>query len=329
MRVWAAICNIIGVFLILYWMLICELQYNTFEKDYDTAVLKIATDYASMAAIDTAMVNSETIGTDYLSIDNVTITSGKVLDIFCEVMCMCYNMPASDLNKKIIEDAIAGAVICTNDGYFEGLPTAEGLNFVVKKPYTINLKDYMGVNSTVAVKLNGDSGIVVKNQGDGISSAYADLSILNNILYTYGQAAIDTEEFKRLKQILVAVKINNALTYSAERINAYRTDRDYRIYIPAYGTDGGINSVKGPTLIMLMRGSDFSGKAESTNITMSGYEITEILYVIGFEEDGVKYYCYEDKIPEKYIGLDTTYYFDDVYEAAMKGYIPHLGYLTN
>lgn len=332
MRVWASICNIFAVFLILAWMLICETQYVTYDKDYDTAVLKVATDYASEAAICVSMSNSETLGTDYMSIDNVTITSGKVLDIFCEIMCMCYDMPASEINKMVVEDAIAGSVICTNDGYYEALPTKEGLSFTVKKPYTLNLGEIEALNDndvTLAVRLGKDSGMVVKNKSNGVTTVYKDYDTLNSTLRAYGFSGIDVTKFENVQRVLTANKINDALTYSAEQIGNYRMDRNYRIYIPAYGTSSGINSIDGPTIIMLMRGTDFTGKAESTRITMSGYRIVEIDYVVGFEEDGVKYYCYEDQVPDAYVGSTTTYYFKNVYEAAKKGYIPHLGYMVN
>lgn len=330
MRAWSAISNMYAVVLIFFWILIAETQFNIYQQEYDTQVLKTAVGYASKGAMDIALVSSENISNDYITIESVEIEPQKVLETFTDIMCTAYDMYASKTNIRLVEDAIDGLILCGMDGYYIAEPTDDGLIFSIKMPYAINLKNVSSINvdATISLNLTNETGLIINNAKTApISGQFISFENLNDVAINLDIFGLDIPELTRLKPVLIAGVINDALTKSAEEITAYRQDRTFRVYIPGYGTEGGINSVDGPSLIAIMRGTDFTGKADNDEVKMSGYRVIKPIYVVGFVENGIKYYCYETQVPAAYQGASTNYYYKSVFEAAANGYSPHMGYL--
>ncbi len=97
MKTWGAIFNIIAVVLLLMSLVVYRNQTIAEEKLYNELVLKKAVDYSAEAAF-IAALSSDNIDIDYDDMESVVLSPGDSLDIFESMMCLNYNISASEDN---------------------------------------------------------------------------------------------------------------------------------------------------------------------------------------------------------------------------------------
>lgn len=328
MKQWYAVFNMIAVIIIGMMIFSLDVQQQTYEKEYDTAVLKMATDYASIGALD-ASITYGNLGTDYVNMDSISMNPKNTLKVFNTIMCLSYGISNSELAMKTVDGSIASMILCSWDGYYVAEVADDGLKFTMKRPYSFNMNEETGSlkkNITIAMSLNTERTLFMRNDlADEISYLSSTYEELNDTLGSLGLGKFDIKMLEKYRDVAVSSLINDELIYSAEKIRSNR-DREYRLYIPAYSTEDGINAINGPTLISINSGSgSYSGKADLSQVTMAGYKVISKIYTIGFTQDGVKYYCYEKQLPDT--EKNNIFYFSSPYDAAKAGYIPHLEYL--
>ena len=112
---------------------------------------------------------------------------------------------------------------------------------------------------------------------------------------------------------------NRVIEYSKE---------PYNFFIPSELTKTGINPIVKPSLIIMLQGVDFASSVKVDAMSVGGVTTDRKRVVVGFIQDGYKYYCYERQLPEDIISLSKEF-FNNVEQAAQAGYHPHYEYLGN
>ena len=76
-------------------------QYNLFQRDFDTARLSYAIEYAEEGAFAQSLQTGN-ISSDYTDLLNVTSDPTFTLDIFANIMCANYDMAMVEENRQSV-----------------------------------------------------------------------------------------------------------------------------------------------------------------------------------------------------------------------------------
>ena len=95
-------------------------QYNLFKRDFDTARLSYAIEYAEEGAFAQSLQTGN-ISSDYTDLLNVTSDPTFTLDIFANIMCANYDMAMVEENRQSVLNSIDAAVLVNTDGYYMAL----------------------------------------------------------------------------------------------------------------------------------------------------------------------------------------------------------------
>ncbi len=322
-----AIFNMIGVVLISFLVLTAHKIDALHEKQFEELRLRYALDYSAEAAFRMS-IESGNIDTEYESMGSIHVNPGSTLTVLKYLLCLNYDMSPSEENFKMLEKYIAFATLIVGDGYYiaelQETDTVDDsvkggeyeLKWGLKRPYVMKRgKKAVGVN------LFNETWRSVEEVGSSVRIAKG---------YTYKEAIIN--EGINLSKSSVNKAINEQLTdainTSINRRNSIYTtiDGNNFFYLPSQQTQSGINAIERPTFMVMLQGVDFAGSRKLSAKSVSGFTTSARKKVLGFEENGVKYYCYESQIPENLLDKVEDFY-NTVDEAAGVGYRPHLEYL--
>lgn len=349
MKVWSVLFNFFAVMLLLYmsYILVEDIKLN--KQQFNEIRLKYAIDYATEAAFQQAIQGGR-LGIDYTDMSGVRIMAENTLPTFRAAMALSYDMSLSNENMRMIDQYISSAVLVVPDGYY--LATEQEvdtpshsehggeyeLKWGLKRPFTI---EYDTGVSTILVgySITGEGWKAVEQVKDTkeVKTHYGD----HWGTLPPGTEVVCTESnwvplCTILKEDLQKQIIREANRQMTQAINHYIKERNERmdnyikhdfVYLPAKQTDTGINPIDSPSLFVTMSDVAFAGlKGVSVN-SVAGFAVIPKKRVIGFEEDGQRYYAYEGQIPEPKVS-DISRYFDTIDQAVKAGFEPHIEYLT-
>lgn len=374
MKYFSGVFALLGVVILMVELSIFNNQCEIMKRDFDTNRLAIAIQYAEECAFANSL-KSGNISSDYIDSLKVTCDPTNTLDIFSAVMCANYNMAVTSQNKQTILNSIDAACLVNNDGYYIALlstikdGTAQDKEVVSnekyefkwspKLPFSMELKKSDGspINATIGFDLHNadldiydqDAKRVYQAKGSVIKSiAYEDVTINEETIKiqkttTDGVYYYDGGKFSpnlvsdKVKWRSVNNKIADAINYNISVVSEKRGGSTYNVHLSSKTTQDGINPVIGNSLIVVISNADYARKAQLTEAVISGHRVTDRLYIIGFEENGVKYYCKNGQLPlddngeipmvgglPKYV-VEKKYLTES--EAALEGYHPHYTYL--
>lgn len=335
MKVWSAIFNFIAVWVIVIMLGVFYNHIDVIQTDYDTAVLRQVIEYAGEAAFNTAVVQNGDIDMDYTKLGNVSLNPSESLKVFEDIVCLSYGMSISDENRAHIESYIPSAIMCAYDGYYITQLMDDNiaeLQWSVKIPYTMQASKIVGGlkrDYTVALRIDSEGIIVIDNNTpNGLVERYKEYG-----LGIEGAGFANSVLNKDIVRAKINTTITDALSYSIAKVSEYRGGKNYRVYLPADTTFSGINTINGPSLIILLNGGDFAGKAKVSEAAISGFKVIARNWVVGFtDHTGKKWYCYESQLTEGLVNSGGIVVndkpFSTVGEAAEKGYYPHYEYIS-
>ena len=341
MKVWSAIFNFIGVWILILMISVYYNHLDAIQKDYDTAVLREVIGYAARAAFDEA-INTETT---YSDLGRAQIDVKKTLGTFVDIVSLSYNMSMSEENRAHIESYIPSAMFCTYDGYYiTKLLDDDSTDLVwsLKIPYTMTVgnktvtlqmdreqmdREQMDREQMDREQMDRDEGFVITNVAEGVLP-YTGFGMGD------GRVGIQIASLNRdIANARINTVITDALSHNIAKISEFRGGKNYRVYLPAKTTFSGINTIDGPSLIILLSGGDFAGKASISEAAIAGLKVVKKNWVLGFEDlNGNKWYAYETQLSEKVLTENNftvvTEPLDSVFQAADMGYKPNFEILA-
>lgn len=357
-------------------LIIFNNQYNIAKRDFDTARLSYAIEYAEEGAFAQSLQSGD-ISSDYTDQTSVVSDPTYTLDNFANIMCANYDMAMVEENRQRVLNSIDAACLINNDGYYMALLSTiqsgistdsrnvafESYEFkwTPKIPFTYEMEKGGTLNNPINAAIGFDLHNADLNIYDYDSNSvyYSRGSIENTIKYeditvnggtfkvqrtdskgVYNHAGgtfADTVVNDNIKYRIVNNILANAINYNISQVAEKRGGASYSVHLPATTTIDGINPVLGNSLIVIISNADYAGKANLTEAVISGHRATNRVYIVAFEEDGVKYYCKNGQLPMTDTGdipivdgaplyrVDKK--FLNEYEAALEGYHPHYLYL--
>ena len=335
MKTWSAIFNFFAIWILILMMGVFYHHIDAIQTDYDTAVLRQVIEFAGEAAFNSAIVESGDIDMDYTNLGNVSLNPSESLKIFEDIVCLSYGMSINDENRVHIESYIPSAIMCTYDGYYITQLMEDNmaeLKWSIKIPYTIDVKDAAEKDYTVALRMDNEDCFVLANDtSNGLVSSYTSYNNDDG-----GAGFQDRVLNKNIANAKINSTITDALSYSISQISECRGGKNYnyRVYLPADTTFTGINSVNGPSLIILLSGGDFAGKASVSEAAISGLKAVARSWVVGYKDNitGQRLYCYDGQLSNEAISSGTITVndkpFSTVQDAAKAGYYPDYSRLT-
>lgn len=377
MKYFSSLFAVIGIAILMVELSLFNNQYELAKRDFDTVRLKYAISYAEEGAFAQSL-QSGNIDSDYTDQLAVTCDPTYTLDTFANIMCVNYDMALVDENRQRIMNSVDAACLVNNDGYYMALLSTIQTGTEDKKeevaneeyefkwtpkiPFTYEMKKggefNNPLNAAIGLDLHSadlfiydyDKNIVYKSRGTVNNNLeYKDVTV-NGGTYTIQQTTTSgTYKHKDgtfsqsclsddIKYRVVNNILANALNYNISLVAERRGGAAYNIHLPASTTVDGVNPVIGNTLIVVISNADYAGKANLTDAVLSGHRATNRVYVVAFEQNGVKYYCKNGQLPMTTRGdiptganglplytVEKKYLTE--YEAAMDGYHPHYTYL--
>lgn len=297
MKTWYTVFNILGVAVILIWLGITIKTQDELQSFYDAQALKIQTEYATEAALYTYSANDV-----------------YWLDTYKIMMCNQANMGSNNEAVNRVLDSTSAAVFVSE----------ESIEYLTRNTE----KDKFECEILVSKK-DIDAGYVIlnlfKDNITFIKKDSLDTTKANNIEELRTALAVknininsDLDSIKKYRKIYNTETINDALIRSFVGMN----DTAERVaYIPVFSIEElGINSIEDKTIVVVQK--DFA-KWNNNIITTAGYAKVERDWIVGYVEDGVKYYCNESEAPDVK-NKEGNKLFKTIYEAADAGYIPDI-----
>ena len=300
MKVGTALINIIAIVFVLIWFSITITQKEQMDDFYYSNALKIKTERAARAAM-------------WNYIDNKLFW----LDTYETMMCNSYNMAETKISKDRIIDSVDAAIFISNSTVETLLSDPEIQDYNVKMvPIVFDVSS----NEKIVVDLFSDKIKYLNTTNDLLAEAN-DIDELQTMLAVRG-IVIDKDDILRRKMIEATEIINKSLLLSYRSMNI---DVEHISYLPVKDIEAlGINAIKGRSLIIVQK--DFK-RWHDRIITMAGYKKIEREWIVGFIENGVKYYCRSKEAPESIANAPGNKMFKSIYEAAEEGYLPALQYM--
>lgn len=292
MRIGMAFVNVIGAVLLLIWLNITYKAVDKYDEFYYASAMKIKAEYASEAAF--ACYNSN---------------DTAWLDTYCVMMCNMYDMGTSEENKDLIKGTIAAACYF-GESHYEVLEAGHFNYKVALYSYKYEANDQLDIN--LFLGKDRVRGI------DKVNLISYDVNDVDELIRVMGSSAgtVDTAYIKKYKPVIMAKIINNALKKSYSELS-YSEDR--LGYIPVFNTENGLNAIEYPSIIVVQKSLSHW---QDTVISMAGYRREMRKYLVGFIEDGVKYYSRQEEAPDNWVNTPGAKMFRTIYEAAEAGYVP-------
>lgn len=308
------------------------------EKHFQELRLKYVVDYATEASF-SATLEGGNLGISYQDLQNVRVMPENALGVLKSVILLSYDMALSETNFNSMDSYISSAVIAVSDGYYLATPrdfNSTKLSWGIKKPYTIK---YKNGKTVVAYNISNENWYAAIQNGNNV---ILDKAINWNtpgsggvLLSNYIDSNPDRGKILTSinKQIMEDINYNirernkTIEKYKNGTIKEVYTNRDVNdfIYLPSVQTTSGVNTITKPSMFVTLTGVDFAGTQRLETQSVGGYTIDEKKRVLGFIENGKKYYCYEGQLADL---TKVQTFYNSVEEAASAGYYPHLAYLS-
>lgn len=319
MKVWTPLFNYIAIFLIII-MLPCYYSLSkALDKEFDQMRLDMQVDNASEALLYSA-ISVDNIELDYINPDAIIVSPGSSIDMFSTVMCFGYDMQPTAANKNAIQASVCAMVLSDEYGYYIAELVEDDTSPNNKVPFM----DYVlrwspricyyfnngGKTSTFSYSYYP---LLVSNDGDSI---YVD------------KVPVDKEDRTLSTHIdnLINSQISASIEAEIERRNK-GGNFDYKFYLPYETTTLGVNPIKGPSALVFLNNAAYASNYKLDSVNVGGYMAAQKQYIVCFKENGIKYYCYQQQLPESKYGLIETY-CDTQRNACDLGYLPHYEYLS-
>lgn len=333
------------------YVLVDDVRLN--KQQFNEMRLKYAIDYATDAAFQQAIQGGR-LGIDYTDLSSVQILAENTLPAFRSSLALSYDISMSNANLRMIDNYISSAVLVVSDGYYlateQEVDTTEyteqggvyELKWGLKNPFTIEYPwSSNGVNYTTLVgySISGEKwkAVEMNNDTKTLETYYGDVwTELPRGTETVCTPSTETPFCTKYKTDLQQDVIREANRQMTQDVNFYITERNGKtgnhikhdfVYLPAKQTNTGVNPISKPSLFITMSDVSFAGLKDVSVNSVGGFTVILKKRVIGFEENGQKYYAYEGQIPKPKIS-DISRYFDTIDQAVEAGFVPHLEYLT-
>lgn len=331
MRTWFNIANMLAVLCLAILLVVTCKNIEIYEQQFEENRLIAATEYAAEAAF----IDSITISDNQTTYDSVGVTllTKNTLQTFFDMMGISYNMVIGEESEVAIEDSISTMCLIGNDGYYitDLTETDNGeyrLVWSPKLPYATELTRTNGTTvDTLGVTLSDEKWWLVTGKGNSVTSGYKYDELLKKKITwinsgdPLGETITLTREFA---DSIVSSELTNAIAYrlSNNKFAARPDNSEYSLYIPAINTYTGINKITSPSLLVIINNAKYSGYKGYCS-TMQGFKVIWKPKVIGFTtNNGERKYCYEGQAPYVKDGINNTFLFSSVEEAARAGYKP-------
>ncbi len=366
MKVWGAIFNLIAVVLIAIMLVSFNKITAVNDRQFEQLRLSYAVDYATEAAFRSA-ISTDSIGTDYANggMVEVEVNPTLVLDTFCSVLALSYDLSPSENNFIKIEQSIATGFLCTINGYYI-LEIVEQDNYTndyniggdyrlswgIKRPYLLydNLHclycDANGVDHTrlfsVSLVNEKNSEYIPEGRYCFNCGDYGDASANDGSEYEPIKDR-DTFEGTNLTRAKIKQAISKNLTedinYAIHRRNLMSVYDEVRLfYVPSDDSMTAINDIESPSLAIIFQDSTFLNGYDMDVVSIGGVKVKPRTQVIGFRVQGdstnTMYYCYAgQQLGDKFVTGETKPkiveegMFNTIHEAAQAGFSPHLMFL--
>lgn len=316
MKVWSAIFNFIAVILIAFMLIIFYRFDVVHTKQFEEQRLRHAMDYATEAAFRQTL-GIDDLGMDYTDLENIKINPSLALDTFKNIICLNYDMAPSKENFAHIESFIPTGVLFTNDGYYilEEVEKSEneyGLHWSMKRPYLLEQvsegKLYLyalNIYSQAWSRVDFDGGVEdgLSYENTGLTRSKVELGISDIIN----------------QDINYMIYTRNIVDRPGEKMPMF--------YLPSNTKSIIMNTINKPALLIMMQNVDFACEYLIDAASVGGSSVDRKKVVVGFIENGIRYYCYEKQLPESLFGASIEF-FDTQALAVEAGYTPHFEYLT-
>lgn len=364
MRYFSSIFTLVGIAIILVELMIFNNHYDVIKRDYDSAVLSQAIEYASEAAFAQSLQSGH-IGGDYTDLEDIVCDPTNTLETFCANMCISYDMALTEENKNAIKNSIDTAVLVNNDGYYvtwlseikhsveldKADLTGKSKDEITKVKNKVN-HDYStyeykwspklpfsyeltenGMNDTIAFNLV-NRNLIIYNNADGMVYPLikGDMKAATGgyMRYTGVQYPADLVN-DQIKIRVANDRLADAINYNISQVVDIKGGSDYTVMLPSETTIDGINPVLGNSFLVVISHADYAGKARLNDAILSGLRASNKIYYVGFiDKDGVKRYCKNGQIPMS-DGFNPDFKVEQKYltadEAVRAGYSPHYEYL--
>lgn len=332
MKVWNAIFNLFAVLIIAIMIIVINKIETTNLKQFEEVRMSYAIDYATEAAF-RSCISTDTVGTDYIEsgLEEVRVNPTLVLDTFCNVLCMSYDLSRGDENFNLIKQSIATSVLCGIDGYYVLEPVEVDtdpydvvlggeydLKWGIKRPYLLRTDEdrlfalnivneqtiEYNMDRTAAppeidpsgnVLINDDApALVFRTEYDEGGVGAESVDDLNPGSASYGPTGI-TEEMK-LQAVSEMITEDINIAINKRNLNTTGTKTN-SFYMPASNSLTAINQIKSPTLIVLFQDSEFLNGYHLDAVSVGGNRVRVRTHVIGFtipssEDPTEEYYCF-------------------------------------
>lgn len=98
---------------------------------------------------------------------------------------------------------------------------------------------------------------------------------------------------RNLADRIVSTALTDAISFSADYNTRIRDLNSYNVYIPTTQTQSGINDVKYPTLLVILKDAEYADWTGTLGATLAGFQVTDVIKTICYTDNGQKLYCYE------------------------------------
>ena len=324
MKVWTSLFNYIAIFLIILLFPCYYSLSKSLDKEFDQIRLDYQVDNATEALLYSA-ISVDNIELDYINPDAIIVSPGTAIDMFCNIMCFGYDMQPTAANKNAIESSICAMVLSDEYGYYiaelveDDTSPSNGVPFM---DYTLRWSPripyyYMQNGNKITFSYSYDPLITAKSTATSNGSAiYVD------------KVPVDKDDTTHTD--LIKARINSQISASIEsEIDRRNKDKgfDFKFYLPYETTTMGVNPIEGPSSLVFINNATYASNYTLDSVNVGGYMASQKQYIVCFNENGIKYYCYQQQLPiDKYGSIVT--YCDTQRDACDLGYVPHYEYLS-
>ena len=287
------------------------------QQEFEEIKLSIAANRASDAAV-AQLLESTDLGTDYETKGKIRVTPNDALNTFVDVLLFNYGIiPDEYFRQQVKQDFLPVFVVAVNDGFYiaekqRTTDSVEGssyeLVFTPKLPYTykVNGKTIsLNLAATSYIEVEGNS--MVKKEGipQGLNSKDDVVREINKTIQ---------------EKVAYAIESRNELTVDKSE-NSF--------FLPAGLTSiTGANPIRGTAVLAIVQNVNLSTIKGISTYSVATNEITDRRYVVGYYDNGIKYYAYADSLPAEIVSNENNQIFITAKQAAEAGYFPDLSRLN-
>ncbi len=326
MKAWIVIADVLAALFFVIMLHTTYLEIDNYKSQYYEQRLMRSAEYACECAFYYASSSSDHEVLYLNSADRIMATT-DILENFDDIMALCYDMSIDDYSRAIIEDSIGTACLVTNEGFYltdldETAENEYNLVWTPKIPYSadVNETDNNPANDniisgvTYSVALESEKWRKVVVNGENYTYELGE---------RYSQLPAGTMDRQKADRI-ISTKLTNMIAASVDRNTKIRNSADYSIYVPTTKTQGGINSMKYPTLLVVLKNAEYA-KWDGIGATLAGFQIITGSKAISYMKDGRLMYSYEGQGAKDHYKVIRMY--DTAEKAALDGAYPDAEYL--